>query len=245
MATRYCWELEGQHRELSFETKPPVPTTQDLIRWQCCRTLAYNKFYAILQGIPNCQTHVRRLQANATHNSCVQTCLHSKQQQCKVWEPVTRLCTYTAVWMHTYGGQPSLDEDQEDGRLWIPTTFRGGFRWGEGAQGGAFIRIATFPTLENASSPMCHILGWLTCTVIGVDCNTSSMQVYAMHTLIMGRHSTAHYCMCTHRLPTYLHMYSVPYIQWTLPCQTPASHNQSVQKSDCTNCTRISGKLHC
>ena len=58
MATQNCWEQEGQHRELSFETKPPVPTTQDLIRWQCCRTLAYNKFYATLQGIPNCQTHV-------------------------------------------------------------------------------------------------------------------------------------------------------------------------------------------
>ena len=127
MATWYCWELEGQHRELSFETKPPVPTTQDLIRWQCCRTLAYNKFYAILQGIPNCQTHVGHRQMPHT---------------IPVYKPACILCNNSARFgnrlqdcVHTlHCGcirmevQPSLDEDQEDGRLWIPTTFRGGFR---------------------------------------------------------------------------------------------------------------------
>ena len=127
MATWYCWELEGQHRELSFETKPPVPTTWDLIRWQCCRTLAYNKFYAILQGIPNCQTHVGHRQMPHTipvykpacilsNNSArfgnrLQDCVHTLQCGCIRMEV-----------------QPSLDEDQEDGSLWIPTTFRGGFR---------------------------------------------------------------------------------------------------------------------
>ena len=91
-----------------------------------------------------------------------------------------------------------------------------------GHKAGAFIRIATFPTLENASSPMCHILGWLTCTDIGVDCNTSSMQVYAMHTLIMGRHSDC----------TLLHVYTpatyiFTYVQCALYTVNPAKPDTS------------------